>query len=364
MVHYINIMKLLILVNSHPNNINDITLCKSRSHFLALQLKNNLIGRKDIEEVFIEKCYPFSEIPEYNLIKSKYNGLSINVFPMVDHIIFIDDYGFYDKIPKFMQYLRQYTKYSISTLLKSNRFYRGEDIIFEYIPQNNYLQENVLSCNPPLDEKFYYPDKHNKLIYILSQIPESFYDEDILYNKYNKKIKKYHFHNNDTIKFGLINTKKLNIVDDQNNIIESYEFETYFDYIKELRKCDVYLVTGPCDDYYRLYELSFCNSIILTKNNYIPNNIIKKLGIYVYDNEFEPKEILNNLDKHNIREKLLSDTNNWNLFSDKIINTLFNYQENKKNEPNDIHELENEYNMVPYVKPRKYINNLLQENIY
>jgi hypothetical protein len=293
-----NIMNILILIKSNS----DITLienCKSRSEFFAYTIKNIL--------------------PDYlNItIKNSSQNLS-NITHQPDHIIYINDTGFYYENTNFIKNIRKLFKSTISTFSISNKFYTNEDMMFGIT--KNGSNNKYIYIPPPLNEDLYIKRDTNYFC-ILFDNTKKIYDNQICI-AVCEIFKKMGI--NDNIIVCTIDTTLINYYDLDLNFIDTIYFDSYLEYINELSKGNLYFITSLCSDVYKLYECSMCNIPIMTHMAYVPKNIVDELNIYIYS-KLETiiwGDVFEKIDTFNIRETLIMKNYSWINTVTTIINNL------------------------------------------
>lgn len=249
-------MKILILINSEDQII-DLKDCKTKSDLFAFMFKIYIKEIKNVDLV-INKCVPSLEM------KSTFKNPYLNNIPTSDHIIYISDTGLYDANMSFIEYLKTKTT-SISTLCSNIKYYTCEDNLFtyDYLP----LYPNFYKIKPPLDSSVYAPRKEqNELYILLDKMPEG----NITFPE-NAKV-------------GVISYKKIKIIQPQR---ETIKFNMYIDYIYEISKANIFIISGKLHDIYLLYELAMCNTIPMLKDRSLPCNLIKKLKLQFYTEQID-----------------------------------------------------------------------------
>jgi len=310
-------MKLLIVSNcnnSDPLNLED---CTTRIELFILLLKMHLTNIEGIE-VIARKCYPCITM------KSSHINLYINQFPVVDHTLFIDDTGFYKKNSTFIDQLRKVTKYSIFTFCNPTKFSTCEDITFTF--DKNTHSNKLFYIPPPLNDTIYAPRKDTDSIYILLNKPPSLShiqktDIPFILNKISKLISN-DANVNIVFKIGLINSKSIDFIDTDNNIIETKQLPMYIDFVYELSKANMFFMTSISVDTYLLYELAMCNTLIISKDTHIDKHITDELKVHTYNNKFKWDNVFNDLLTYNVRSTLINNNCSWNNVAEIIINKL------------------------------------------
>lgn len=334
-------MKLLLLANCNNINTNNIEDCKHRNEIFTFLLKSYLMKIADNHnlEIKVMKCFPYIE----------YKNIKTNLFPKVDHIIFIDEKGLYDKNLSFIKYLHKFAKYTVSTICKNSKYLAGEDMMFNYI-KCDIWDNKVIYANPPCDKFLYDSRKEENIIYVLFNEPESPFDS--LHPKIAEKLQilselKSIIEENPTIQFKLasINTKMIKFIDVNNNIMETKQFTSYVDYIYELSRATIYFMNDICQDIYRLYELSMCNTLIVTNNKYISDTLKNELEIITFDKIIDWKTIFDKMNTHTIRSKLVVN-NTWENFINIMMN---NFAKHLSLYQNDIMDSQNVLNRIQYI---------------
>lgn len=320
-------MKLLLLINSNNFEFDTIEKCKTRSEFITFMLYIYLSEIENID-VSIRKCYPYVSVKHGN-------NNDIHVFPISDHIIYIDDTGFYHKNESFLTNLKNHTKYSISSLCKGGKFYGGEDMMFTFL--NNNVCGKAIYLPIPFDQYIYAPRKLKQTIYVLINKPEvetkqlnkdeilAFLDEIknlIITTGFNS--------DNLVFKIGLINTSSVDFIDLDMNIIETQTFEMYIDYVLEISKANMYMVTDTISDIFTLYECVMSGTIIIVNSKYVCSGL-DELNMYIYKDDFVWDDIFKMMTLNNARVKFMDKQYDWEKYVKIIISILKDYE--KKNEP-------------------------------
>lgn len=328
-------MKLLLLANCNNINTEHIEDCKNRNEIFTFLLKSYLLKKSNNCDLDIKvmKCFPYME---YKKIKTK-------LFPKVDHIIFIDEKGLYDKNLDFITYLHKFAKYTVSTICNNSKYLAGEDLMFNYI-KCNISDKKVISVKPPCDKSLY-DSRKEEIIYILFNEPESPFD--LLQPKITEKKQilseiKGIIEENPTVqfKFASINTQLIKFIDTDNNILKIKQFVSYIDYIHELSKANIYIMTDKCQDIYRLYELSMCDTLIVTNDKYISDTLKNELEIITFDTNIDWNTIFEKINNFSIRSKLITDYT-WDNLIEIMLN---NFTKCMSLYQNDINDSQNVFN--------------------
>lgn len=299
-------MKLLILSNCNNSNPINLEDCMTRNELFILLLKFNL-NNFDNVELFTGKCNPRLCI--------KHNRYSNgNKFPFVDHTLFIDDYGFRKRHDTFINEIKKTTKCSISTLVCGEKFSTIEDITFVF---GDKTSDNKLTfIKPPLDEYIYAPRKDKNIIYILLEKPFPLMnrqdnDMHFVLPKIQKLILKNN--GNDLIfKIGIISKNSVDFIDMSGDVVETKSFDMYIDFIYEISKANIFILTNKCIDTYFLYELAMCNTLIISKVNLIDKCTCDNFKIYTYHDKLKWDDIFGLLLAYDARQFLLNNDHTWN----------------------------------------------------
>lgn len=313
-------MKILLLSNCNNINTNNIEDCKNRNEIFTFLVKSYLMKIADINdlEISVMKCFP----------TVNYKNLKANLFPKVDHIIYIDEKGLYDTNIYFTNYLHKFAKYTVSTICKNSKYFAGEDIMFSYI-KSDILNNKIVYVKPPCDKYLYDTRKEDNTIYILFnelESPFDFIDSNLEERLYILSELKTIIENNPEtqFKFASINTKLIKFIDINNNVLEVKQFTSYIDYIYELSKANIYFMTEKCQDLYRLYELSMCNTIIVTNDKYISNAIKNELDIITFKTDIDWNIIFDKINTHSIRNNMITDYS-WENVINSILDNYTKY---------------------------------------
>lgn len=293
-------MNILILIKS-DNDLSNIQNCKTRMEFFVYTLSTLL------PNVSLKNC-------SQNL-----NNIS------VDHTIFVSETGFYYENNNLLKNIRQFTKYTVSTLALSGKFYTCEDIMFGLT--RNTLNSKYIYVKPPLDQDLYIA-RSTDLYYIYFDDKKELYNLQMI--NMSETIKKLDINN--TIILCSISNEVITYYDIDMNLIQTLNFDSYLDYINEISKANLYIVTSTCSDIYKLYELSMCNVLIVSHDTYIPKNIVDELNIYTYTNidNVNWPNIFEVSEEFNIREKLCMYT--WSNMTSIMLNELSKYDNEIKKE--------------------------------
>jgi len=298
-------MKILLLSNCNNSNPSKLDDCITKTELMIYLIKQHIQEIPDIK-LITSKCYP-------TLSNSK-----LNCYPLVDHIIFINPTGFYNIKNKFYNQIKNNSKYTISTICDNIKFSTYEDITFT-IDQCTY-HNKLAHMVPPLDTLIYAPRQENNILCVLLSRPPimmDLYNTDIPYIL--EKFIKTKF--NVPVKIGLIDQKSVDWIDADGNISETTNFELYIDFVYEISKANIFFLTHKSLDKFLLYELSMCNTLIVSKDINIEHHLTKELSIYAYDEEFKLADILDTAIIHDIRPSLM-ETSSWNCTLMCIINKL------------------------------------------
>lgn len=316
-------MKILLIINSTYIKDTEINECKNRSEIFIHMLRNALSKINGIE-IIIDKCFP--KIPMKNNKNNK--NLNINKFPQVDHVIFINEKGFFDTDPHFINHLKKFAKYTVSSFCTNIKNDYGEDIIFNFT-ESMIHNSKIFKLIPAFDHDIYSLNIQKNIKYCVND------DEN---NKLNLLLD---CDNNNSIRKYVINEIQ-NLI--ENNILNktivvttnNKEFTTekisYKNYINKLSSMHIYFVTDYCNDIYFLYELSMLNILIISPEKFIPINYIKLLNIMTFSEindkicRFNWNEIFTRQVNHNIRKQLIQNNHNW----DNVANDIYNKLKSKE----------------------------------
>ena len=311
-------MEVLLLINCGIMNLNMIENCRTRSEYFAYMLKKEMSKIEGVNPT-ITKGYPMIKI------RKTFKNIFVNNVQNADHIVFIDEYGFYDKDNTFLKQLKLVSHYSVMSLCKHYKYYGGEDVMFSYI---RYLEKDqLIHIKPPLDPEINKPIIKNNLIYILISKPESEFKnyniDSTIYvlNKINE-LKQSNIDIN--FEIALINTSSIDFIETDGNIVNSLSFNTYYEYITELNKATIYFQLIVVDDIYRLYELSMSDTLIITKGINISMMIVDELDIFKFDNEddFSWNDVFSRINTKNTRKKLIDGNYTWENLAKVMINKM------------------------------------------
>jgi hypothetical protein len=259
---------LLIKGNHIPNELDE---CINRMEFIAFTLKTLLdpIFTTTIKNIS-QNLSPYAHLP----------------------IIYINETGFYYEDPTLIKQFKN----TISTFALSNKFYTNENIMFGIIPNESNPKYKHICC--PFDPDLYISRTTNNFIIHfdnLNQITQTICNI----------LKQMTITNN--ILISTINPNTINYYDLDLNLIDTINFTTYLEYIAELSSGNIYFITEPQTDIYKLYEMSMCNILTVANYLYVDLNMINELNIYTYKNinEIDWKILFDTIDTFNIRDKLI-----------------------------------------------------------
>ena len=270
-------MKISILINNNSNltHIND---CKTRNEFIAFTLKSLLLQHNI--NTTIHTCYP--NAPKHS---------KLNTFSQSTHIIYINETGFYNSTI-FLHHIKQYTNYTISIAM-SPKYFNGEDLMFGFIKTT---KPNYVHINIPINE-----------LYESKQMPPNltilFTSNNDITNYICDDLKQISIDNNIIITTGIITH---NVVTYDSPII----FDTYVDYIKHLSKINMYVLTKPCHDIYRLYECLSCGITIVSHKSFISYSIPTQ-NIYLYTNTISWSHIFQLLNTQHVTQSFEQRSNDF-----------------------------------------------------
>lgn len=247
----------------------------------------------------------------------KNSSQRINNTQNIDHIIFINETGFYYENKNLINNFKQISKTGVSTFAISNKYFTNENIMFGIT--KNISNPKYIYTLPPLNNDIYI-NRQNSCITIHFDICKELYNDTMV--KFCESIKNLNL--DFDIMFCSLNTKMVNYYDINLNLIETIVFETYIDYVNEISKANMFIITNICNDIYKLYEYCMCNVLILSNDTFIPKNIIDELNVFVYGNINEINwgnvfDIMHNL---NIRNTMIMEGYTWDSFVNIIIDNI------------------------------------------
>lgn len=309
-------MEVIILINCGMMNLTMLEQCRTRSEYFAFMLKKEMSLIEGVNPTII-KSYPMIKI------RKTFRNIFVNNIKNADHIVFIDEYGFYNKDKTFLQHLKLISHYSVTSLCKHFKYYGGEDLMFTYTKYAN--KDKLYQIKTPLDPEINRPMKVNNVIYILiskpaSEIRNYNIDETIkILSKINDLAT-----NNPSVEFkiALICSHSIDYIETDGNITNSVEFNSYYDYITEINKATMYFQLIQIDDIYRLYELSMSDTLIITTGIFIDMMIIKELNIFKYNKDFSWNDIFSKINSNNIRQKLIDENYTWKNLANLMIEKM------------------------------------------
>lgn len=316
-------MKILIVANSNNNELDIIENCKSRNDFFSFMIIKFSNEFPNIQ--FFFRKY---------LMDHQIKNQQMNSFPNVDHVIFIDEIGLYKKSKYLMDHIRSCSNNTVSTLCKSWKFFNGEDIMFSFT--NSKPNDKFIYIKPSLDDSIYLPDKQEDSFYILfnkSDIvsnTESLNKNSYLYLKIKKLITNYDV----KLQLAFINTNSIDFVDENFKIIDSKFFNNYLEYVDELKRSNIYCLLNTPNDLYSLYELSMCNTTIISQTSFINSIIQKELNIFVFQDKFKWNDVFDFMNNNDVRNFLVNNDYSWRNAISQIINRLDYFQLNSVNKEN------------------------------
>lgn len=242
-----------------------------------------LMIKSDLDNITIETCHTrmeffacmFNMVLPNTIIKN--SSQKVNNLQNIDHVVFINETGFYYENKNLINNFKQISKTGVSTLAISNKYFTTENLMFGIT--KNVSNPKYIYSLPPLSSDIYI-NRQTSSIMIHFDICKDLYDVALV--KFCESIKNLNL--DVDIIFCSLNTKMGNYYDIDLNLIETIVFDTYIDYINEISKANMFIVTNICNDIYRLYEYCMCNVLIISNGTFIPSNIIDELDVYCYDN--------------------------------------------------------------------------------
>jgi hypothetical protein len=311
-------MKILILSNCNNYNPIEISDCKTRTEMFLFLIKQYFDNIGDTELTF-KKCYP-------HLNTQQLNNKLHNYPKSFDHIMFVNSRGFYDTHISFYDKLRELAKYSVSSFCDCIKFSLYEDITFT-MDKCTY-HKKLSTILPPLDPNLYIPNKSKTELYVL------LHRQPLLVNIYNTDIP-YILKQIETliekgteVKIGLIDQKSIDFINTNGDIQNSQNFNSYIDFIQEIAKANLFFITHKFTDKFALYEIAMCNTLMISKTNFIDKYLVDELLIYTYsfvNKNFTWSDILDRESMYSMRS-LLTNDNTWTNVSNTIIDTLREFE--------------------------------------
>lgn len=306
-------MRVLILT-TYPIDryVFDKSRCETRSQLFAYNIYKYLI-QKDVE-VEIEQCFP--------TIKSSHmrNKLLRKTFPKVDHVLLVEEKGFYFRPDRYVDKLRTTTNGLIAELSIIPKYISRDVVKFCLGPKYNSLKcSKYLGIT--LDEFALFPvdniDTINLLVdknvdneSIYAQL-KNFADnnkKDIVVNIYRWTYEDYEKYNNQTTD------------------IEVVDVESILDHYNVYSKIDMYFLNHKVDDEYKLYELGMANVMIVSPKEYIRQHLVDILDPVVYTSSKIPwKDVFLKYNGFNIRDTLLEKEMVWSKSVDEIYEYMVDY---------------------------------------
>lgn len=313
-------MIILLLVNTINFKCESYNDCSTRDEFIIFFIQKHLKSFPNIE-LHTEKCYP--HLPSGNNTLSTIHGLQ-NKKQIYDHAIYINSLGF--PTPHLIKQIRDITKYSVSTVCRSSKNYKGEDYDFTYAKHNKQSKEIFIKI--PFDPDIYKPDKEDNELLFLIQKSNSVLDIKATLNSIKKLM-----NSNVEIKYtiGILSLQKVEYINTSHQVLETVKFKKYVDYIKLLRKANFYFISDSTVDYFTLYELTACRTLIISLDRHVNFHKFQDIHIYTHNGALEWSKIFSQVNSRTATDTLRqTHDSTWDGVVARIIGALEMYEKNHK----------------------------------
>lgn len=288
----------------YPTNLSD---CQTKTQLFAYYLYKYLSLKNDIDIILYRAPTKGKSISHNRL----YSNLKMQ---NADHIILIQNKGFYGRNKKFKACLSKFITGSMFSLTQNNFYLGNEDMLF-YVNRLGLKFRNNTTC-------IGWASDCNKLI--PNQDSDSI---NILIGNNNNKImenvKNFINKNNDYIDIILSEYTHNNY--DGNIILRNYE-----DRYDILKKADIYIITTQCCDYNLIFDLAMLNCVIISPNDYLHREVAELLDVITYTNDIPWEIVIDRLNTVNTRQKLIKLGYTWENAINIIYNNLNDYKINNK----------------------------------
>lgn len=320
-------MKIILLVPFVGKNpLNDIENCQTRFHVFAYFLYKYL-SRYDYINVELHSC------PQRGKTFLHQKLIQNFIVPTGDHLILIDEGGFYTRPKEFKIKIRTKIRGAICSIGVSNVYLGEEDMMFFVIPFGLQKRKNTMCLGWLSDNEILNSKKQDNIINILIN-----YNPAQQTNNKNIVDDIYEFVRSNRKKGSTITMKQLlqggtKVLELSRKIEESGKteyFTNYKDKYDLYSDTNIFFIFDKNINKLDLIEMTMANIIIIAPVGYIDDRLIEMLEIITYDDKLDWIEITNKLKNHNPRNKLLCDDCTWDKGVYKIVDFLSNFKLDKK----------------------------------
>ncbi len=275
-------MKVLLLTTYRVNTIPfNIQQCQDRYQLLAYHIYTTLQQDSNIEVIL-------GETPHRGHASVLNRAMLSYEVPTVDHAIIIDDKAFHKRSTMFLKVLRKTVSGSISSIGLSSVYNGGEDILFYFNTIGALHRPNTIclgwSCDPSVMPVHKYD---NEIIIILDGIKRGSEtkDDDRLF-QLTSQLRAFVERHHETLPTTIRRYLGAGIMESGLQQDLSFQEQERYKIIRLYREfgdAHVFLVTNKNPDYHLLYELAFCNVIIVAPKDYVHHQVVNDLQIVTYD---------------------------------------------------------------------------------
>jgi hypothetical protein len=316
-------MKIIILVPFVGNNKPDkIENCKTRFQVFAYYIFKYL-SKFEYITVILSSCPHRGKTELHQKLVKNF------VVPDGDHLILVDEGGFYARPKEFKTRIRMKIYGAICSVGLTNVYLGEEDILFYISPFGLQQRKNTLCLGWLSDSNVVTSNKLKNTInvlisYNLNQPIKEIKEIKILDTIYefvrsNRK-------NGSNVIMKQLLDEGTKILELSRKIEESGKmcyFTNYKDRFDLYSESNIFFLLDRRIDKLTLVEMAMANIIIVSPKDYLDNNLINLLNIITYVDTIDWNEIVTRLNNNNnTREKLLSNNHCWSKGINNIVEFL------------------------------------------
>ena len=305
-------MKITIITDYYKKAPTSLYDCKTQFHLFTYYI-NKYLSRININ-IVIQSAPIKGKTISHNHCYSSYDTQKSN------HIIIVQNKACYARNNKFISKLRNNVSGTICSFGISNVYLGSEDVLF-YINSNSLITRKNTSCvGFCSDSSDLFPNKTQKIINILIDIPKAFDHKNHhdCYNNITKYVGDFIKANNYLI--------PIECYKHSNNYYENYSgdkiaFNNYKERFDLYNKTNIFIVTTPNVNYNTLINLGMANCVIVAPKNILKKNIIELLDIIEYDKVLPWNIIIEKINTVDTRNILIKNNYTW----ENAVNKIYNY---------------------------------------
>lgn len=301
-------MKILLITNNEcPTELNQ---CNTFLNTVIYMISTHLSDIENVEVV----TYTYYYKGRHGSLQKSLDNIK---FPDADHVILVDEKGFYNRIPKLVEKLRETTTGAVTSLCFTSVYLGGEDMMFYFNPTGLNSRKKTCLLGWLTDNSLLYPEQDDSRINILINGEDGDFHQ--LLEFYNM--------NSSMISVKKIDNGMLTEYDSNGDMVDVSTISVD-DMYKEIRKINIHLIS-PSSDQYMMYCSAMCNAVIVSRVSFIDRYTENLLNVVKYDHNIPWPTVFNRLGT-DTRTTLINKGLTWSYGVNTIVDTLNSYEKVEK----------------------------------